>query len=289
MKFEKMSSTLIALCFAIVSTAFASAAFSGQSLEDVLSAQEDDVKARYEYRHPKETLEFFGIEPGMKVGEALPGGGWYSKILLSYLGAEGHLLGVDYTVPMYALFNFTTPESVEAHKNWPDTWPAKAQGWAGEHGASAAAARFDSVPDDAAGTIDAVLFIRALHNIARFQEQGGYLDEALAATYKMLKPGGIVGVVQHEARPDRPDAWADGSSGYLKRENLIAAMGAAGFEFVSASDVNANDNDQAVEGDFVWRLPPTLFGVKDKPELKEKMLAIGESNRMTLKFIKPTE
>ena len=103
----------------------------------------------------------------------------------------------------------------------------------------------------------------------------------------MLKPGGIVGVVQHHAPDTASDEWANGSRGYLKKGFVIAQMQAAGFEFVASSDVNANSNDQPGAEDVVWRLPPSLRGAKDDAELTAKMLAIGESNRMTLKFRKP--
>lgn len=269
--------------------AFAEAANDKNQLDKVLEMQADDAKARYKYRNPKQTLEFFGIEPGMKIAEALPGGGWYSKILLPYLGSEGHLVGVDYALEMWPEFGgFANAEFIEKKKTWPETWSAEAQTWAGEDGASVSAATFSAMPADLAGTLDAVLFIRAMHNLARFEEQGGFMTSAIAESYKALKPGGIVGIVQHEARADRPDDWANGSNGYLKKSAIIAAMQAAGFEFVAESSINANDKDQAGEGDIVWRLPPSLSGVGDDAELKAKMLAIGESNRMTLKFIKPT-
>lgn len=128
------------------------------------------------------------------------------------------------------------------------------------------------------------MFIRALHNLARFNNDIGSLDNALAASYKVLKPGGIVGVVQHQAREDRSDEWAAGSAGYLKKSFLIERMEKAGFEFVEESDINANELDQAKEGDIVWRLAPSLRGSAETMEARK---AIGESNRMTLKFKKP--
>ena len=103
----------------------------------------------------------------------------------------------------------------------------------------------------------------------------------------MLKPGGVVGIVQHEARDDRSDEWADGSSGYLKKSFVVAAMQKAGFTLIDDSDLNANPKDQAKEGDIVWRLPPTYAGAKDDEARKAEMSAIGESNRMTLLFRKP--
>ena len=103
----------------------------------------------------------------------------------------------------------------------------------------------------------------------------------------MLKPGGVVGVVQHEARENMSDEWASGAKGYLKKDFVIDKMTAAGFEYIGASDVNQNEKDQPGSEDIVWRLPPSLSTSREDPELREAMQAIGESNRMTLKFRKP--
>lgn len=260
---------------------------NAERLAQVLAAQPADKQARYDYRHPQQTLEFFGIAPGMTVVEALPGGGWYTQILLPYLGAEGKLVGVDYALDMFPKFGFFSEEAIEAKKTWVQTWTAQAESWRGSDAAAVSAAVFGSVPEQLNGTADAFLFIRALHNLSRFENDGGYLTTALAEAYRVLKPGGIVGVVQHEAASDKPDAWADGSRGYLKKEFVIERMQQAGFEYVAASEINANPKDQPGENDIVWRLPPTLATSRDKPELKPAMQAIGESNRMTLKFRKP--
>jgi predicted methyltransferase len=254
-----------------------------------LEAQDDKAKARYQYRNPKQTLEYFGIEPGMKVLEALPGGGWYSKILLPYLGENGHLIGVDYAIEMWPYFGgFATEEFIEKKKTWTTTWVEDAQPWRSELGANVSAATFSTIPSNIDGTLDAALFIRALHNMARFSDKANYLGDAMSTTFKALKPGGIVGIVQHQAREDRPDSWATGSNGYVKKSTIMQTMKAAGFEFVGESDINANPKDQAGEGDIVWRLPPSLSGAKGNAELKANMLAIGESHRMTLKFRKPS-
>lgn len=256
-------------------------------LDSILAAQPEDIQARYPYRHPKETLGFFGIQPGMTVVEALPGGGWYSKILLPYLGSEGRLIGVDYPLAMWPEFGFFDDKFIEGKKTWVTTWTADAESWRGENGANVSAFVFGSMPEEMAGTADAVLFIRALHNLARFESKGGYLTTALADAYNVLKPGGIVGVVQHHARDELPDEWADGSRGYVKKDFIVGKMQEAGFELVGESDINANPQDQPGEEDVVWRLPPSLNGSKDNPELQEQMRAIGESNRMTLLFKKP--
>ena len=263
-------------------------AIEPRTLADILATRDDAAQARFQFRHPQQTLEFFGIKPGMTVIEALPDSGWYSKILLPYLGKEGQLIGVDYALDMWQHFGgFATEEFIEKKQTWPVTWADEASQWRDEDSAQVSAHQYGSQPASIAGTVDAVLFIRALHNLARFQDKGAYLDNAIKESFGALKPGGIVGVVQHQAREDRPDEWADGSNGYLKQSKLIDAFTAQGFEFVAASDINANPKDQAVEGDFVWRLPPSWADSKDDPQRRAAMDAIGESNRMTLKFRKP--
>lgn len=258
-------------------------------LAQVLAAQPEAVKARYQYRHPQQTLEFFGVEPGMTVVEALPGGGWYTKILLPYLGPEGQLIGADYALEMFPLFGFFSDEQLKAKETWKEDWTAEAETWRDDQSAKVSAFVLGSLPEENGGTADVFLFIRALHNLARFEDQGGFLTAALENAYAALKPGGIVGVVQHHARPDMPDEWASGNNGYLKKAFVIERMEAAGFEFVAESDININPGDQPTTEDIVWRLPPTLVTSRENPELREKLTAIGESNRMTLKFRKPAE
>ena len=261
--------------------------FDGEKLGAVLAAQPEETQARYAFRHPAETLEFFDIAPGSTVVEALPGGGWYSKLLAPYLGPEGVLIGVDYTHSMFPLFGFFTEEQLKKRENWQQDWVAGTAEWGIENGAAISAFVFGSMPEEARGTADAMLFIRALHNLARFEKDGGYLTTALQNAYDVLKPGGVVGVVQHQAPADAPDEWAAGQAGYLKADFVIERMQAAGFEYVGSSDVNINEKDQPGEGDVVWRLPPTLATSRDDPELRKEMQAIGESSRMTLKFRKP--
>ena len=263
------------------------AAPAASGLADILAAQPEEVQARYSARHPKETLEFFGIEPGMTVVEALPGAGWYSKLLLPYLGSDGHLIGVDYSPAMWAEFSFMTPEALEKKATWVADWTATAEGWRNDGDASVSAFQMSALPESMEGTADAVLLIRAMHNLARFGEEGGYLQAALQDAYRVLKPGGIVGVVQHHAREDMPDEWASGANGYLKKDFVVQSMEAAGFELVDSSDVNANPKDQPTTDDFVWRLPPSLQTSREDPELRAALTEVGESNRMTLKFVKP--
>ena len=258
-------------------------------LTAILDAQPDEAKARYEFRHPKETIEFFGIEPGMTVVEGLPGGGWYSKILLPYLGADGRLLAANYDLDLYPNFGFMTEERLAEMQTWTTDFPVEAQEWRGDDGASIAAFHMGSMPAELEGTADAVFFVRVLHNMARFESEGvsDFLTASLAEAYSVLKPGGVLGIVQHHGRDDMPDDWANGSNGYLKKQFVIDSVTAAGFELVDEADFNANPKDQPTAEDFVWRLPPSLVTSREDEELRAQLTAVGESNRMTLKFRKP--
>jgi predicted methyltransferase len=258
------------------------------ALNAAVNAQSADAQLRFSSRNPAQTLNFFGVTPGMTVVEVLPGGGWYSKILLPYLGNDGQLVGVDYPQALWPNFDWMTPERIEEKKTWVDTWTTQAQEWRGTDSAHVSAFQFAEMPVSVAGTADAVLYIRALHNLARFDAKQGFLGDALQDTYSVLKPGGIVGIVQHQAREDRPEDWANGDNGYLKKSFVITRMQDAGFEFVGESSVNENPKDQANVGDIVWRLPPSYSGSRDNETKKAAMTAIGESNRMTLKFRKPS-
>ena len=243
-----------------------------------------EQKARYQYRHPVETLAFLGIKPGDTVVEILPGEGWYSKILMPYLGPKGRLIGVDYSVDMWPNFgDFATPEFIAKRQQWPEQWQRDAKGWGGNNGATASAYTFTTLPENLTGQVDMVLFVRALHNLARFESQGQYLTRAMAQTRRVLKPGGYVGIVQHAIAEDKPDAWAKGDGGYLKRSFLVATMEQQGFELVAESDINHNSLDNPGAGDTVWRLPPSLRTDEDK---KAAMQSIGESHRVTLLFRK---
>lgn len=255
---------------------------ASEKLDAVLAAEPDEVKARYQYRHPKETLEFFGVEPGMIVVDTLPGKpGWYGKILVPYLGPDGTLIGGDYSVEMWSKFggDNSSEEFLEGRKSFVADYIASVDAVRDEDGAQANGFQFGSLPDELKGTADVVLMMRASHHFNRL-EGGKYFDVALADMKALLKPGGIVGVVQHRAQEDMPDDWAVGNAGYLKQSQVIARFEGAGFELVEASEINANPADRPTVDEVVWRLPPTTTD-------NEETLAIGESDRMTLKFRKP--
>ena len=258
---------------------------ASEKLDAVLAAQPEADKARYAARHPKETLEFFGVQPGMTVVDTLPGDVWYSGILLDYLGPQGKVIAADYSPEMWTQFGEYSPKPEEKAK-WTTDFAAKLEAKRGEDDAAVTAVHYGSIPDDLAGTADVVLVVRAIHHFMRLEDKG-YLTQALEDMKKVLKPGGIVGVVAHRAPEQSADAWAKGDSGYVKQSAVVAAFEKAGFELVEASEINANPKDQPTEKDFVWRLPPTLATSQNDPELKAQMQAIGETDRMTLKFRKP--
>jgi len=282
------AAAMLAACATTDSAKTSAAAFDGARLETVLAAQKPEEQARYQWRHPKETLEFFGIAPGMTVVDTLPGEVWYSGILAAYLGPQGEVIGADYSPEMWKLFGgFVNDEFLAKKATWAADWVRDSANWAPADGATIGAAAYGSIPEEMKGTVDVVMMVRAFHHFNRFEEEGGFRTAALADAMAMLKPGGVVGVVQHRAPESNSDKWAEGDNGYVKQSEIIKAFETAGFEFVGSSEINANPADKPSESDIVWRLPPSLATSRDKPDLKAQMEAIGESDRMTLKFRKP--
>ncbi|NOX94493.1 MAG: class I SAM-dependent methyltransferase [Alphaproteobacteria bacterium] len=262
---------------------------NSERLDAVLAAQSDETKARYQYRHPKETLEFFGIEPGMTVVDTLPGSVWYSGILSQYLGAEGKVIGADYSLDQRRAMGGRYGEEawIEARQDWPQSWANERNAERADNDAPFAAFFYGSVPDDMVGTADVVLMVRAAHHMHKVEDSGGFFTKAIEDASRILKPGGIVGVVQHRGPESNSDEWALGFKGYLKQSQVITFFENAGFELAGESEINANPKDQPTEEDLVWRLAPTLGTSGEDPELRATMEAIGESDRMTLKFRKP--
>ncbi len=227
-------------------------------------------RARDGYRHPAETLAFFGLAPDATVIEITPGGGWYTDIIAPFLRDGGHFIGAiwDELLPdqpaYYARLNQTLEEKISAN---PDVY-----GKAELRRFNAAAPVFGEP-----GSADLVLTFRNVHNWV----PAGTAEAYFKAFYDVLKPGGVLGTVDHRAKDDEA---TDGSSGYLTERQVIDLAEAAGFKLADRSEINANPNDTADHPKGVWTLPPT-FALGD--EDREKYAQIGESDRMTLKFIKP--
>lgn len=220
-------------------------------------------RARDKYRHPVETLKFFGVKPTDTIVEIWPGSGWYSEILGPLTKSQGKLYLAQ---PERAL-----EAARQLVRGNPDLSHAIISVFPNADGQM-------KVPD---GVADVVLTFRNVHNW-RF----GGRDNAQSAfnqMFAMLKPGGILGVVDHRL-PEEMDGALQEKSGYIKRSEVVALAKAAGFELLDESNINANPKDTHDWPGGVWTLPPTLQnGVVDR----DKYLAIGESDRMTLKFRKP--
>ena len=223
-------------------------------------------RARDQYRHPRETLEFFGVRPDQTVVEIWPSGGWYTEILAPLLRDNGVYYGA------------TQP-------------PGKYRD-ATEKLVASDPARFDKVrltilepgkPSEIApaGSADVVLTFRNVHNLTTAGDAAA--ATAFADFYKALKPGGVLGIVDHRLPEDR-DPALEKTSGYIKRSTVLRLAQAAGFQLAGESEVNANPKDSADWPKGVWTLPPTL---SQGDANRAKYVAIGESDRMTLKFVKP--
>jgi len=244
-----------------------------KTLAQIVSSdfRQDKNISRDKYRHPLETLTFFNIKPSDTVIELWPGGGWYAEVLAPYLAQEGQ----------YVAGNFDTkPEDETLRQGYRATKGRLFEAWLKEHSAhvgKASTVTFDPPTHYALGSdasVDTVLTFRNLHNWA----MKGFLEPVFESTFNVLKPGGIFGIVEHRAKPGMT-----AKTGYMDEAKVIALAEKVGFTLVAKSDVNANSKDTKDYPKGVWSLPPRL--VLEEVD-KSKYLAIGESDRMTLKFVK---
>jgi predicted methyltransferase len=232
-------------------------------------------KARDQYRHPKQTLEFFQVKPDMVVAEYAADAGWYTKILAPLTATTGKYVGLGVSASSPSL----SAERKAQMNAFPANYPARAAKATGVATDKIHAFVTNAVPADIQGKVDRVLIFRMLHNLQR----AGILGSELDAIHAMLAPGGMVGVEQHRAKADAPADYVDGSKGYLKEADVIAMFEKHGFVLAGKSEINANPKDPANHAQGVWTLPPN-YALKDVD--KDKYAAIGESDRMTLLFKK---
>ena len=237
---------------------FSLASLSAHNLEQSVNSEDrsPDNVARDIYRHPYETLSFFGIKQDMTVVELNPGGGWYTEILANYIHYPGTLITAQGSYyfegfekkmnsnPMYGRVEIVNLNSNLAEPN----------------------------------SVDAVITFRNLHNWL-----GADMDSIFRSSFKALKPGGSFGVVEHRAKPGT-DFETMKTSGYVTEDHAIEVALKHGFELVEKSEINANPKDTKDHAKGVWTLPPT-YRLKNKD--RDKYSAMGESDRMTLLFKKP--
>ena len=244
------------------------------TLDKVLAGdhRSDANRARDKYRHPKETLQFFGFRQDMAVMEVSPGGGgWYTEVLAPTLREQGQYVAASWDP------NSTSEYAKTNSKKYADKLAARPDLYdRAKVTALQAPNALKPVPD---GSVDMVLTFRNIHGWMGDDAA----DAMFKAMYAALKPGGILGVVEHRAKADKPqDPKAE--SGYVREDYAIAMIEKAGFKLIGKSEVNANPKDTADHPKGVWTLPPTLqAGEVDR----DKYLAIGESDRFTLRFRKP--
>lgn len=229
--------------------------------------------ARNQYRHPAETLDFFGIKPGMTVMEITPGGMWYTEILAPALNGRGNFIvaGYDTSVSGQSEYRYRQQAAMEKRfSEQPELY--------GE----VSIVKF-SPPDSVAlgedNSVDVIVTFRNFHGWLR----GGIAQSNLQAFFDVLKPGGTLGLVQH--RTDKMAELPSGRiNGYVTEQAIIELAENVGFELDAKSEINANPKDSRDHPQGVWTLPPSLrLGEQDR----DKYLAIGESDRMTLRFRKP--
>ncbi|MDM7860421.1 methyltransferase [Alteromonas sp. ASW11-36] len=265
----RLSQTLAASCIVLMS--FTNPALADDQLKAAISAPERaDESVRDQYRNPYETLDFFGIKPGMTVVELAPSGGWYTEILGPYLAEEGQLIAGHFNMerenaPGYFARAMAAYQKRIANK---------------ERFGEITILPFDPPVKSSLGepeSADMVVSFRSVHGWKR----DGVFADVVKSVHEVLKPGGVFGIVGHRLPEDGDDSVF---TGYVKQSWVIEIAEANGLTFVEASEVNANPNDTADHANGVWSLPPSL-NVDDDAQ-KERNRQIGESDRFTLKFVK---
>ncbi len=231
--------------------------------------------ARDVYRHPAETLGFFGIAPTQTVIEITPGGGWYAEILAPYLQDNG-----QYIAAVVDPASVDEGRSRDYQQKSKTTLETKFAASAAQYG-KAKVVGYDpkAAVFGPADSADLVLTFRNVHN----WRSSGQAEGMFKGFFAVLKPGGVLGVVEHRAKAD---VAADDKSGYVGEAQVIALAEAAGFKLQEKSEINANPRDTKDHPNGVWTLPPS----NDHAAADEaRYQAIGESDRMSLRFIKPAK
>ncbi|RJX71114.1 hypothetical protein D6858_00260 [Tsuneonella suprasediminis] len=266
-----VAAALAAIAFVTVPAPALADPQTSPAMEAALAqANRTDDRARDAFRHPSQTLAFFGVEPGMTVVDYMPAGGWYTRILVPYLGKNGRYIGL-----------MPDPSAAQAEGNaryfaaLPAKFAEASPKW-NLSGAPVSAYVSSELPDALQGTVNRVLIFREMHNLLR----SGAMRIELGRIRDLLADDGMLGIVQHRARPWASGDYTDGGKGYLRQSDVIGLVEAHGFALVGTSEINANPKDTADWPGGVWELPP---GLSSKNEARK---AVGESDRMTLLFRK---
>lgn len=268
--FSKVLWLMILIC-----TGFSQPALADDALQAAIDGahRSEANKKRDVVRHPKETLEFFGIRPDMTVVELMPGAGWYTEILAPYLQSKGQLIEA-----------LQDPESTSEYaRNSAARFEKKLDDNPGLY-AEVITTVFEPptklhiAPDD---SVDMILTFRNVHNWLKGGDDN--MKEIFKNIYASLKKGGVFGVVEHRL-PAGKKQDMKGTSGYVSEAYIIQLAESVGFKLEAKSEINANPKDTADHKGGVWALPPTLI---NKDIDRQKYINIGESDRMTLKFVKP--
>lgn len=247
---------------------------TAQELDRILAGdwRTDENRARDVYRHPKETLLFFGLRPDMTVVEVWPGTGWYTEIIAPLVAKEGKYYAAQYLPDPKSKYITDTLATYQSKlQTRPDLYSkAEVTGLGPEGG--------EIAPPE---SVDMVVTFRNMHNwMAR-----DWAPAAFEAMFRALKPGGTLGIEEHRGNPSVPQD-PKAKSGYVNEDYAIKMIESAGFKLVAKSEINANPKDTKDYEQGVWTLPPTYrLGDKDR----DKYAAIGESDRFTFKFVKPKE
>tara|TARA_B100000927_G_scaffold16216_1_gene12713 strand:+ start:3159 stop:3941 length:783 start_codon:yes stop_codon:yes gene_type:complete len=254
------------ILFSIIFLALASLTVADElrSAVDSKDRSEKNV-ARDEFRKPYETLSFFQLEPDMTIVELSPGGGWYTEILANYIRESGNLIAAHFSKDSERAYFRNSRIKFEKKVKENNLYQ------------KVTVVDLNSDLSDPS-SVDAVLTFRNLHNWL-----GPNMDKIFSNSFNVLKPGGLFGIVEHRAKAGTSMENMK-KSGYVTEQHAIKIAKKHGFELLAKSEINANPKDSADHPRGVWTLPPVLR-LKEKD--KEKYLAIGESDRMTLLFRKP--
>jgi predicted methyltransferase len=245
---------------------------TADALDNILagSQRSAEYSARDRYRHPKDTLLFFGIRPEMQVLEIWPEPGWYTEVIAPLVKEHGRY---------YAAVIAADPQSKYVTQRLTD-YQQKLAGNQQMYGTvQLVTFPMDGTDVVAPGSLDMVVTFRNIHNWMA----DGHAEQVFASAYKALKPGGVLGVVEHRGNSAVAQDPA-AKSGYVNEDYAIRLIEGQGFQLVGESQVNGNPKDTKDYEQGVWTLPPSYrLGDKDR----QKYAQIGESDRFTLKFIKP--